>query len=386
MGIANAIAIDALSFAILTFLFAVSFQRAEKAFVQHRLYLAILACVALLLILDTLCRLNDGRPGQMALFMDEVSNMLLYIFRSVVVSLWVLYADYQVNRDEKRIWRCVPPLVFLLLANAAASIATVWTGWYFSFVSGNAYHRGPYIFFHAVYCYALMFYTAFYILAKRKQIERKHFFSLFLFAFPPAIGSALQILFYGTALIWSGMTLSILMIYVNIQDRRLHTDYLTGTYNRRLLDSYVGDRIKSSAKGKTFSAILIDLDDFKRINDSFGHDAGDGALLDVVALLRGCLRHGDLISRYGGDEFLIILDIGDRAVLEDTIERIRCCFERFNKSGGRPYELRFSTGYAVYDMSGGLDPDQFIKHIDTLMYEDKKRSGGAAQKAAAPAV
>jgi diguanylate cyclase (GGDEF)-like protein len=379
MNVANAISINVFSLIILAFIFANTYNRAEHSLVQHRMFTALLCNLALLLVFDSLTYFFDGRPGELNRHLNCTFTALMYLFVPVLLSLWVLYTDYQIFHDEKRFRRLAWPLIVYMTMDAAMIVASIFTGWYFSFDSMNLYHRGPFLAIHTISCYIFLLYTLIFIIANRKRMDRNHFISLLLFAAPGALGALMQCFVLGMSLTWSSMTLSILMIYVNIQDKRLNTDYLTGAYNRRLLDSYVEDKVKSTARGKTFSAILIDLDDFKLINDNFGHDAGDEALLAAVSLLKSCLRHGDLISRYGGDEFLIILDIGTRAVLEETVQRLRHSFERFNQSSAKPYVLKFSTGYDVYSLESGMDPERFIKHVDTLMYENKKQSNAAGE-------
>lgn len=373
MGVANAIGINVFSLIILVFIFANTNSRTEPSLVQHRLFTHIVCNLALLLVLDSLIFFFDGKPEGIYPALNEASVVLMYLFVPPLPSIWVLYTDYQVNHDEKRFHRLLWPLIIYVALDWAMIIASIFTGWYFTIDAAGLYHRGPLLAIHTISCYIVLTYTLVFVAVNRKRLDRKHFRTLLLFAIPGAVGGLMQCLVQGMSLTWTGMTLSVLMIYVNIQDKGLNTDYLTGAYNRRLLASYVEDKVKNSAKGKTFSAILVDLDDFKLINDNFGHDAGDEALLDTVGLLKSCLRHGDLISRYGGDEFLIILDISTQDVLDETVQRIRNCFERFNQSNLKPYHLKFSTGYAVYDMASGMDPEQFIKHIDTLMYYDKRQ-------------
>lgn len=99
---------------------------------------------------------------------------------------------------------------------------------------------------------------------------------------------------------------------------------------------------------------------------------GDQALETSAALLKSCLRSNDFIARYGGDEFYIILDVSNKSTLEQTIERIYGCLEKFNKSTAKSYELGFSMGYAVYDFSLRMKAEEFQKQIDLLMYENKR--------------
>ena len=152
----------------------------------------------------------------------------------------------------------------------------------------------------------------------------------------------------------------------------MHTDYLTGVNNRKKLETYLKERINSSTKKKTFSAILIDLDNFKYVNDAFGHDMGDNALETSAKLLKSCIRSNDFIARFGGDEFCIVLDVSDRDNLEKTVCRINDCIEKYNESGIQPYKLGFSMGYDVYDYHSHMKVEEFQKHIDMLMYENKR--------------
>jgi diguanylate cyclase (GGDEF)-like protein len=164
---------------------------------------------------------------------------------------------------------------------------------------------------------------------------------------------------------------SLLIIYFNIQDSSLITDYLTGVYNRRQLDKYLVIRVKNSTETKTFSAILIDLDGFKKINDTFGHDIGDEAIKDAAQIIKRSLSREDFVARYGGDEFFAILNTSDKDILEAEVSILRDNVEKFNQESEKGYKLSFAIGYAVYDYKMRMKPDDFFRYIDTLMYSNK---------------
>jgi diguanylate cyclase (GGDEF)-like protein len=373
MAAANAIGTNALALFILAFIFANTSRRAEHAFMQHRLFTAIIGAVALLLLANSAGKAADGAPGPAAYWVNWAATLLLYTVAPYVPALYVLYAHYEVYHGEKRL----RPLVWLLAAaaalDAAFNVSSIFTGWTFTIGADNIYRRGPLFFVHLLFCYLALLYAVLFILRNRRRIEKRHFLPLLAFGLLPVAAGATQELVAGLSAVIPSMSLSVLLLYLNIQDGRLDTDYLTGVYNRRLLDRYMKGRVQPGGPKKAFSAVLLDLDNFKEINDTLGHAAGDRALVDTVSLLKGCLRRGDFISRYGGDEFLIILDIGSPEVLEETVGRIRDAFRHFNEGRTRPYSLSFSTGYDVYDMACGMDPEQFVKHVDALMYAEKKK-------------
>jgi len=193
--------------------------------------------------------------------------------------------------------------------------------------------------------------------------------SLVFFAVPPFVCIILQILIYEIPFMLNGLSLSLLIVFFTIQNRRMDTDFLTGAYNRKSLEAYMRKKINASTENSTFSAILVDLNDFKAINDNFGHDMGDEALETSVRLLKSCIRHNDFIARFGGDEFYIILDVSDLFALDATVFRINRCLEKYNKSAARPFTLGFSMGYAVYDYRSKMKVEEFQKKIDMMMYE-----------------
>jgi diguanylate cyclase (GGDEF)-like protein len=184
----------------------------------------------------------------------------------------------------------------------------------------------------------------------------------------------LQIAFYGISLVLNCVVLSIFIVFLNIQNHSMNTDYLTGVNNRKNLEAFLKKKVEASMGDKTFSAILIDLNNFKSINDTFGHDMGDNALQTSSKLLASCLRSNDFVARFGGDEFYIVLDISDKKDLEALVCRIKKCFENYNKSLDQPYKLGLSMGYAVYDCHSHMSVEDFQKHIDILMYKDKQRN------------
>ncbi|WP_261856400.1 GGDEF domain-containing protein [Clostridium folliculivorans] len=194
---------------------------------------------------------------------------------------------------------------------------------------------------------------------------------MLVFILPITVGATIQILFFGWAVAWSGMAVSLLIIYFNIQDRSLTTDYLTGLFNRRQLDNYLRIKIKGSTEIKSFSAMLIDLDGFKKINDTYGHDVGDEAIKDAVYIIKCSLGKDDFVARYGGDEFFIIFDSGDKDILEAAVARLKINVDKFNRDTEKEYKLSFAICYDVYDYNSSMKSDEFFKHIDALMYSNK---------------
>jgi diguanylate cyclase (GGDEF)-like protein len=152
------------------------------------------------------------------------------------------------------------------------------------------------------------------------------------------------------------------------------TDELTGLYNRRGFILMSRQTILIANRRQTPMFLLfLDLDNLKRINDSFGHAVGDDALRRMSDILKATFRGSDIIGRMGGDEFAIFpvdtSEAGVRAVwtrLEDTIGD-------FNRANQGPFELAFSAGIAAYDPAAPITIEELLAQADKLMYEAKGR-------------
>ncbi len=138
--------------------------------------------------------------------------------------------------------------------------------------------------------------------------------------------------------------------------KRAITDELTGAYNRRFLDDAMGNYYeKAKNSQKPLSIVMVDLDYFRQINDEYGHDTGDKIILDVVRVFRRSLREKDILARYGGDEFTIIMP--DTAIDEafEIAEKIRGeveILDTLKSLGGKITRISTSQGLAAFPESG----------------------------------
>ena len=324
-----------------------------------------------MLVVDPFSRL-DGSGIVLYPALNNIGNLFIFILSPVVPALWLIYAQCQAHQLDSIPKRLSWVLLFIVAANGTATILSRFFGWFYFIDSENVYHRGPLFWVPVSLTIVLLFAGVGVIVANRDKIEKQNFFSLVFFPVPPFICIILQILFYGISLILNGLTLSLLIVFFTVQNRRMDTDFLTGVYNRKSLQAYIEKKINGSTENRTFSAILIDLNDFKGINDTYGHDMGDAALRDVVKTLKKCLSADDFIARYGGDEFCVVLDLSDPDELKATALRLNHCMEEHNVKETKSFELGFSMGYAVYDYQSHMSASDFQKQIDMLMYENKR--------------
>jgi two-component system, cell cycle response regulator len=166
------------------------------------------------------------------------------------------------------------------------------------------------------------------------------------------------------------------------QTRRLETlvreDPLTGLANRRAILTLLSGMISGARRhGRPLSVAIVDLDHFKRVNDEFGHQAGDEVLLASVAAMRGRLRQEDQLGRMGGEEFLVLLpDTGMAAA-----RRVADALRRQVAQAAGPVPVTASLGLATWD---GEAADELLRRADEALYA-AKRSGRNRVHAAAPA-
>jgi len=341
-----------------------------------RLFLSMAAATALMIVLDLAAWLVGGLPGPAGRAAVYAANTAYFLFHLLPLVVFFLYADYQLKGDLRRLYRLRLPMAFLYGVGATAALVTPFTGFIFSVNAANHYVRGPGFNWFAGYAFLLCVAVFFFILSQRRLVSRRVLMALVSYPVPVVAAAALQNLFYGLVLIWPAMTLFLVISSYNIQRAQASTDHLTGAANRRSLDEDLEERIAAARKGHRFGAILVDLDDFKSINDRLGHELGDRALEDAASVLKGLVRTDDLVARYGGDEFVIVLGLGDEGRLADVVARLRRAVTAFNEGSGRPYRLSFSVGAGLFDAAADRDGRGFLSRIDALMYADK-----AARKA-----
>jgi two-component system cell cycle response regulator len=153
------------------------------------------------------------------------------------------------------------------------------------------------------------------------------------------------------------------------------TDPLTGLYNRRYMETHADSLVeRAAARGKPLTVLIIDIDHFKAVNDTHGHDAGDDVLREFSDRLRSCIRGIDLACRYGGEEFVVVMPDTDLGVASKVAERIRrrVAAEPFPiERGSRNVEVTISIGLA-----GRIGPQDkaalIMKRADAALYLAKR--------------
>jgi diguanylate cyclase (GGDEF)-like protein len=396
--------LDIFSIIVTVILAAGSRSRIDRSFIDYRLFMLMLGATTLELVADAITWAADGSPGAVGRAVLLASTVVYYLGQPIAPMFYVFYAIHQVTDDSRRLPSYLPLVALPAAISTLLTLATPFTGLFFYLDNTNTYHHGPLFLVFAGLSYVYMFFAFVFVItiARRRAIDSRTVIALLFFPLPPAIAGAIQIRFYGLVLLWPATVLSLLVIFINIQQRKLSIDYLTGVFNRRRLAEYAEARVRevrddrggqarrgrrftgtrTFAGPRTFSGFLADVDDFKAINDRFGHATGDEALVAAARIIKSCLRTDDFLSRYAGDEFVAILPLSSEKELERVVGRLRARFV----DGGHPrderYRLSLSVGAAVFDPDIDMGVDQYIARLDSLMYIEK--SAKKALKAKKP--
>ena len=295
-----------------------------------------------------------------------LSNVLFFSFNTLPAALGLRYLDYIVfvceEKNKKRFLLYLVP-VYLNIGFVIYNI--FFDGFLFSVDAANVYHRGvaAYIENRFTFLFAAIVVLSFF---RNKQMITGRITQVILtLTLFPVAGVLLQTLFYGLSLSIPAYTLAMFISFLLMEKDELLKDPLTMLNSRIQMENRLQYKLKAP---EPFTVIMIDVNDFKNINDVYGHTVGDQVLKDVSRILLSCANFEDFVCRFGGDEFFVILESAEDIGFS-YIKRIDQVLLEY--SSNKPYVTTLSYGLLYVDHSIEYGVEELVQITDQLMYKDK---------------
>lgn len=330
-----------------------------------RIVLKMMAITAVSNVADILVFYLDSSIGLFQYVLLFISGSWLFLGNVLFGYTWALFITAHLNIPftpaRKVIYRAGGAVAVILL------VINVFYPLVFSDRNGE-YQRGP---AYGVFLLLAVLYIAdsLYLYAKcRKRAGTLRLFPMQIFLIPVVIGVTVQALFVEVAITWTSIAVAIAGIMTALKNEIIFLDHLTGLYNRVYLEFMQKQAYKKS--NAWVCGIMVDINGFKEINDSFGHAEGDAALITAASLLKKSFGEYGVVTRYAGDEFVVMLNTTDEALAKELIARSKSIFEKENEKHKKPYRLTVSMGYAISDLKAESIAG-FMNRIDRKMYQDK---------------
>lgn len=306
-----------------------------------------------------------------------------YAFLSVCwFILFVISNDKKIIQAKKRMYICaiVIPASIELLVLFINKFIPVYYEITYKMIDGDyvyTYSRGKLFFIQYVIIFIYVLATSIQsytrALKVENYVERKKYYLYALLGILPLVYGTLNIYIKKVPIANLGLTFSALFVFILCLNEQITTDFLTGLYNVREIMKYADKNIKSSSSDLKAYIFMIDLDDFKSINDTYGHLEGDNALRYAAEAFWNTAKktnYNSYTGRYGGDEFLIasIMRCDDDAksfirIIEEEINAV-------NEKHNLKYKISASIGYARYENKMSLR--DMIEKADEMLYDMKK--------------
>jgi diguanylate cyclase (GGDEF)-like protein len=168
-------------------------------------------------------------------------------------------------------------------------------------------------------------------------------------------------------------------------ERLSQTDDLTKLHNARYLRQYLLSEVRRARRyNSSVAALFFDLDDFKHVNDQHGHLVGSHVLMEMATIILSSVRDTDVVARYGGDEFVVVLPESNVEQAEFVAERVRQKIAQNRFTGGRGLQLRLTASFGIATFPrDAQSPQQLVAHADAAMYEAKAAGKNCIRLAAA---
>lgn len=334
-----------------------------------RLFRGVMLLIAMITTFEVVSWMTGELDNQRQIPIHYWSNALFLASTALPAGFSIAYLDYKIfNNKEKSLRRLVYYLIPTYINIGMAIYNHFDRGFLFYIADNNQYYRGIGVNISMASTYVMLIAVVIFFLRYKQLIRGRVAQAIIILFFLPVIGSLLQTMAYGTTLGMPSYTLSGLIIFLILEKDEMSKDPLTNLYTRSNMESRLRYKLKSL---EPFTVMIIDMNDFKQINDSFGHAEGDCVLVKAAEILTRSTNIEDMICRYGGDEFLMIIEC-PQDIGEEVIRRVDHQLALLNESNPQ-YRVEMSYGYQFVKQPGDVELSALLHDIDRKMYDDKAR-------------
>ncbi|ASF41305.1 GGDEF domain-containing protein [Halobacillus halophilus] len=348
---------------ILAVLFIIMRAKSRVKSFSKRLLKMIMVVAAVAIVFEPLTWIFDGKFFNGAYVLEYSTNFILFLCGPVLGGLMLSYVDYHLFGNPSRVYRrwfyqhLSVLTLFILLVNLMYPV-------YFDVdPSSHNYISGDYKDLHNALLIGQYIAICVMVVRNRGRISSPVKWIFLIFFALPIVGMFVQLFDKQLYFSWTSIVLVVLMAYTFLESTATEQDYLTNLYNRQSYETYLQHLIE---RERAFGIVLIDLNDFKHINDEYGHYKGDQVLIEFGRVLVDAFPNQALAARLGGDEFIVLVENGrDIDTYVSSIHRL------LEKSDDPLLQsLSFSYGYQVYQE--GMSMDELYTLVDKKMYNDKR--------------
>lgn len=373
MNFYNSVDISIYSVLILAVIIVHSISKTESLSLSGRYRILLALSIGAILLCDILASIHYPTDWSGTHLLKYLLFYVYFLLQPLPVSLGLMYL-FSLFREKR--FSVFQHFLFLIpvLVGSILMAVSLFTNFVFYIDADNIYHRGPGMFIFGIINYSYIIPSAGLVIYYRDRIKRRTLLSVIAFTMIPFIGSFLQLCYYGIITAWPSFTLALLIIYLFLESRKTDRDYLTGLLNRQSFEARVYGRIAQYDKKGAFTLVVADLDKFKQINDQLGHEKGDEVLQAAADILSQSLSASDTVARFGGDEFIMILETNSSNTVDKILARIDQNIGKWNHENDNSPMLSLSAGYAMYDPAKHQGYEDLFRQADMAMFEKKDSS------------
>ena len=347
--------------------------RLDKSELMNKLFMLLLGMNIFILILEIISVLVNVKNAVNLRWINLSTNMVGFMAVPLFLMLVILYFECWLQKNLKSVKRCKTCIYIPALILFAFTVINIKAGWIATVDATNQYMRGPLFFLVPLVTLFYLVCGSLRILQYYKKFVLYKYVLINLYIMVLIVVILIQVIGKIYLTTWSTVGSLLICTYIFNIIEELQYDALTALENKQSYIRYITKLAKKPPE--ILTAINIDLDDFKRINDRFGHQEGDEALKNFTQILRNSFSYKQRIFRMGGDEFLVLSEYQGKKQMVKYLDRFKDRLTAYNATSRKPYTLKFSYGMdSLNDQYKNID--EFLDYIDNMMYiqkQNKKR-------------
>jgi diguanylate cyclase (GGDEF)-like protein len=353
---------------ILVLIFADYIHKYNTDAFQRSIFFTLIFLILIPVLLESFYYCFEGMPGRTFHTLFYIVNTLYYAVQLPSYYYIFVFIDYLAFKDSRRTRK----IQFIILIISAVNIIMLllnlrWKFFFYISDPGNVLIHGNRYLIRLILGYSPVFFAVFDAISSFKVFKRQ-FYLIALFLLFCGTGSTIDFIQHTSIHFYVFYSAAMLYAYFFIIRTDSSLDPLTGLGNRSSFNEFI-DKLSRQNTKESYAIVMIDMDHFKQINDTLGHLEGDKALQDMAAIIKGCIRSSDFAARYGGDEFVLATRAENN--IDRIMERIRESIDIQNGKKIRPYTIEMSYGCDVFTTGQDHSIEEFLVHIDSLMYRHK---------------